>query len=156
MDNTIQKGFWPLTNGVTEHTSVLSHIIDDARRHQRSVVITLLDLRNAFGEVSHKLISKSLEIHNIPPSIINLVENIYKHANVSIGVNRLASDKIKVQKGVLQGDPCSPLLFNICFNTLIRTIAQDKFIFGCCLGPCHFAQLHFMATICRRCGFNCT
>ena len=136
VNNTIQKGFWPCTNGVTEHTFGLSHIIDDARRHQKSVVVTLLDLRNAFGEVSHKLISKSLELHSIPPTIINLVENIYNHANVSICVNKMATNKIKVGKGVLQGDPCSPILFNICFNTLIRTIAQDKFkSLGVAWGP---------------------
>ena len=76
VDNTFQKGFWPRTNGVTEHTSALSHIIYDARKHQRSVVVTILDLRNAFGKVSHKLISKSLELHTIglPRTIINLLE----------------------------------------------------------------------------------
>ena len=150
--NTIQKGFWPRTNGVTEHTSVLSHIIDDARRHQRSVIVTLLDLRNAFGEVSHKLISKSLQLHSIPPTIINLVENIYnQYANVSICVKKMATNKIKIGKGVLQGDPCSQILFNICFNTLNPhdrlKINLNLWVFA--LGPFHLAQRHLLAPICR-------
>lgn len=127
VNKSIQKGFWPRSNGVTEHTSVLTHMLEDAKRHQRSIVVTLLDLRNAFGEVSHSLIYKALTLHKIPPNVINLISNIYNCATVSVSVNDKITDQIKVKRGVLQGDPCSPLLFNICFNMLIRTIAQDKF-----------------------------
>ncbi|HMK58473.1 MAG TPA: reverse transcriptase domain-containing protein, partial [Nitrososphaeraceae archaeon] len=127
VDESIQKGFWPKSNGVTDHTSILSHIIHDAKRHHRSVVITLLDLKNAFGEISHKLIKKSLQYHNIPPAVIDLISNIYNCANICISVNGELTNSIKVGRGVLQGDPCSPLLFNICFNTLIRVIKQDKY-----------------------------
>ena len=136
VDSTIQKGFWPKSNGVTEHTAVLTHIINEARRYQRSLIVTLLDLRNAFGEVSHGLIKKSLELHNIPLPIIELIANIYKHASVTIGVNKQITEKIKVNRGVLQGDPCSPLLFNLCFNILVRTIAQEKYkALGFAWGP---------------------
>ena len=54
----IQKGFTPKVAGVLEHTSMMANIIDKARKRQRSVVITLLDLKNAFGEVHHNLIQK--------------------------------------------------------------------------------------------------
>jgi hypothetical protein len=127
VNTSIQKGFWPKSNGVTEHTAILSHLIEEGKRHQRSLVVTLLDLRNAFGEVSHDLVTKSLELHQIPSHIINLVSDIYSKAKVAISVNGSITDCINVSRGVLQGDPCSPLFFNICFNTLIRTINQDKF-----------------------------
>ena len=60
LDKKIQKGFWPRIDGVAEHTNVLTHLLREAKRHQRSIVVTLLDLKNAFGEVSHKLIFASL------------------------------------------------------------------------------------------------
>ena len=34
---------------------------------------------------------------------------------------------IRVEKGVLQGDPSSPLLFNLCFNTLMLTLYQPVY-----------------------------
>ena len=50
IEHCIQKGFMPKLSGTYEHTAQMSQIINKARIKQRSVVITLLDLRNAFGD----------------------------------------------------------------------------------------------------------
>ena len=47
----IQKGFIQRLSGTLEHTYNLSYLIDQARIKQRSLTVTLLDLKNAFGEV---------------------------------------------------------------------------------------------------------
>ena len=49
IDSHIQKGFWQGISGTVKHTELMSYLIDHARNKQRSLVITLLDLRNAFG-----------------------------------------------------------------------------------------------------------
>ena len=46
IDRKTQKGFWSRVDGVTEHTELLTHIVSDAKRHSRNLVVTLLDLRN--------------------------------------------------------------------------------------------------------------
>ena len=115
VDKHIQKGFWPTIDGVAEHTQVLSHVIQDAKRHQRSSVIALLDLRNAFGEINHDLISASLKYHHVPNEIIDIIRDIYTGSKVSVAVNKTNTYFIPVDRGVLQGDPSSPLLFNLCF-----------------------------------------
>jgi len=46
IDTNMQKGFWKGVDGVTEHTEMLSHIIKDSKRNQRSIAIALLDLKN--------------------------------------------------------------------------------------------------------------
>ena len=51
IESGIQKGFWPGNSGTIEHTKLLSHIINHARNKQRSLVVTLIDLKNAFAEV---------------------------------------------------------------------------------------------------------
>ena len=51
---------------------------------------------------------------------------MYKDFHISVGTKRFITDRIKVERGVLQGDCLSPLLFNMCFNTLIQTIRQKK------------------------------
>ena len=60
IEHDIQKGFTPNVAGTVEHTAHMAHIINTARIKQRSLVITLLDLKNAFGELHPYLQSSSI------------------------------------------------------------------------------------------------
>ena len=44
----------------------MAYIINQARIRQRSLIITLLDLKNAFAKVHHNLIKSVLGYHHIP------------------------------------------------------------------------------------------
>ena len=127
IESEIQEGFTPRMSGVLEHTSMMSSVIDKARIKQRSVVITLLDLKNAFGEVHHNLIKAVLNHHRVPPIIQALISNLYDNFQTSIITDNVISPAIPVGRGVLQGDCLSPLLFNMCFNTFIQFIKQEKY-----------------------------
>ena len=48
IESNIHKGFVPGMSGTYEHLANLTHIINHARKRQRSLSITLIDLRNAF------------------------------------------------------------------------------------------------------------
>ena len=47
--------------------------------------------------------------------------NMNKYSNNDITI------LIHVQRGVLQGDPSSPLLFNICFNSLVKVLDSPNY-----------------------------
>ena len=123
----IQKGFTPKVAGVLEHTSMMANIIDKARKRQRSVVITLLDLKNAFGEVHHNLIQKVLLYHHIPDKTQALISSLYDGFHTAVITDHYSTPTIPVRRGALQGDCLSPLLFNMCFNTFIQFIRQEKY-----------------------------
>ena len=61
----VQKGVIPKISGTIEHTQQLAYIIQHAKRKQKTLVVTLLDLKNAFGEVCHSLIPTVLQFHHI-------------------------------------------------------------------------------------------
>ena len=126
IDSDLQKGFWSNTAGTIEHTELMTHIINHARTKQKSLTISLIDLKNAFGEVHHNLLRTALEFHHIPQEMIDLTINLYTNYKVSIGTEKFITNPIRVNRGVLQGDSLSPLLFNMCFNTLMLTIKQEK------------------------------
>ena len=127
IEEDIQKGFTPKVSGTLEHTVQMSTIIDKARIKQRSLFITLLDLKNAFGEVHHNLIYEVLRYHHIPDHIISLIKSVYTGFQTSIITSNFQTPYIPIRKGVLQGDCLSPLLFNLCFNTFIQHIKAPEY-----------------------------
>ena len=55
IEHKIQKGFLPNISGTFEHTAHMANVINAAKLKQKSLVITLLDLKNASGEVHHNI-----------------------------------------------------------------------------------------------------
>ena len=127
IEHKSQKGFLPQLTGTFEHTTQMANVINTARIKQKSLVITLLDLKNAFGEVHHNLIPPVLRYHHIPDHIQMQIRSLYSTFQTSIITDSFQTPFIKVGRGVLQGDCPSPLTFNLCFNTFIRYISDQKF-----------------------------
>ena len=123
----IQKGFLPQLTGTFEHTAQMVSVINTARIKQRSLVIRLLDLKNAFGEVRHNLMPSVLKYHHIPDHIQMLIRSPYSNFQTSIITDSFQTPFIKVGHGVLQGDCLSPLTFTLCFNTFICYLSDEKF-----------------------------
>ena len=109
IETNIQKGFWPGLSGTVEHTELLNYLLNDSRNKQRSIVVTLIDLKNAFGEVHHNLIKSILKCHHIPDEIIGMIGNLYTDYGISILTNNFITVPISIERGVLQGDCLSPL-----------------------------------------------
>ena len=144
IEHNIQKGFTPNLAGTLEHTAQMTNIINQARIKQRSVIITLIDLRNAFGEVHHNLIQSVLDYHLIPKHVSNIIKSLYSDFHTAVITSDFSTLFMLVGRGVLQGDCLSPLLFNMCFNTFIQHIKTDKYRqFGFItkfLNPIHWLQ----------------
>src|SRR3989441_2710859 len=126
-NNNIQKGFAHGQDGVLEHTELLDFMMRDAKKTHRSYFAVLLDLRNAFGEVHHNLIRSSLRFHHVPESLIRVFDSIYSDFGVTVSSQGQLTDTMLVKRGVLQGDPSSPLLFNLCFNSLMRLLEKPEY-----------------------------
>ena len=145
IDTKTQKGFWEGISGTIENKEALTYAINQARLKQKSLVITLINLKNAFGEVNHNLIRNVLQFHHLPPEIAYIIMEIYNDFHISIASDNYITSPIPVKRGVLQGDSLSPLLFNLCFNTLMLTVNQEKlkcmgYIFGNTLSPKNWMQ----------------
>src|SRR6267154_3954259 len=126
-NNNIHKGFAHGQDGVLEHTELLDFMMRDAKKNSPGYFAVLLDLRNAFGEVHHDLIRSSLRYHHVPETFIQIFSSIYSDFRVNVSSRGQLTDMILVRRRVLQGDPCSPLLFNICFNSLMRLLKSPGY-----------------------------
>ena len=61
-----------------EHLSMVLHYLKEARAHKSTLATIRLDIANAYGCVSHKLILFALRRYGISPQWIRLLENYYK------------------------------------------------------------------------------
>ena len=120
VESNVQKGFWDNISGCYEHTETFISVINHARRKQCNLVVTLIDLKNAFGEIDHKLLAEVIKYHKVPD------HQLVTDCIISVVTDSYLTSLIKVRRGVLQGGSLSPLLFNLIVNTLISTMKQEK------------------------------
>ncbi|NXM37316.1 PO22 protein, partial [Oxyruncus cristatus] len=78
----------------------------------------------AFDTVSHQHIIEGLKQKGVDSHIINLITNMYENIYTEIGTKNERSEPIQIKIGVKQGDPMSPLLFNLAMDPLLCELEQ--------------------------------
>src|SRR6185295_13127845 len=73
----VQKGFKPDTPGCLENSFMMFEALLDAKFNQRQIVVSWLDLKNAYGSVRHNLIQFALAWFNVPVLIRQLIFDYY-------------------------------------------------------------------------------
>lgn len=118
----VQKGFISRINGCSEHIAVLNELVADATRHNNDINVLTLDFANAFGSVDHRQIVDSLKSLGFPHKFCKWIKHLYKDNVTVFSVNGEVGHSIPMERGVRQGCPFSPVLFNICLEPLIRRL----------------------------------
>ena len=97
------------------------------KKHRIDGVLTSLDAKKAFDSVSHEYIGKVLEAYGFGENFKRYFKLLYNEITVRVLVNGHFSEKIKIGRGVKQGDALSCSLFILCVDPLLRNInANDK------------------------------
>ena len=120
-----QKGFVPV-NGCYENVKILQEIIKSQRRKRKEYNLVFIDLAKAFDTVSHKSIEKGLRRKGIPSQVIKTILDMYGKATTTITVGGKSTRKLKINAGVKQGCPLSPLLFNLIIDELIEELKETN------------------------------
>ena len=116
-----QKSARP-SEGCYEHTFLLQSLVLDAKRLQKNVFLAWLDLRNAFGSVPHDVIETTLSHLGIPPSVVQLIKNVYTDAHTVVRTPAGETAAVPILSGVKQGCPLSPIIFNLSVEIILRSI----------------------------------
>ncbi|KAG1135339.1 hypothetical protein G6F37_013126 [Rhizopus arrhizus] len=66
--------------------------------------------------------------------------NLFFSTQVSINVNGFLTKPFQARRGLRQGDPLSPLLFNLAFDPFLRLIDQDASFQGFNFAPPQFVE----------------
>ena len=122
--NPSQKGFIQTSNGTCEHGAIINELIQQAKRANHNLYIVQIDLRDAFGQVDHKKVFKTMKQKGFDQNIIRAIKASYKNATTRIIVSSSQSREIYQNKGVKQGCPCSPLIFNMAIDPLLDALQR--------------------------------
>ena len=157
-----------LANRFQLHASFLIHPDQTGFMKSRSIYDTILDINSfltisspppdsfvlsvdwskAYDRVSHSWLDHVLSSSLFPQSFINLTHCSYHNRTACIKINTSLSSSFPILQGVPQGDPFSPLLFNLSIEPLfnlirsvpslsVRAYADDTTIIGSSLSDLH-------------------
>ena len=113
-----QKGFVPVDR-CFENVKILQQINKTQRQKKREYKIVFIDLAKAFDTVSHSSIVNGLKHKGIPAQVISTILDLYTDSFTSVSVGGKTTRRIRINSGVKQGCPLSPLLFNLILGELI-------------------------------------
>jgi hypothetical protein len=102
LNTSLQKVFLTDTNGTMEHIFAMSAIIQNAYAHGSPLSVTFLDLKNAFGSISHLLIRDMLAHIRLPPEICSFINSTYSQLTGYVVTKQWATPNFTIAKGVFQ------------------------------------------------------
>ena len=121
----IQKGFIRGVAGAVEHDLVLDAILAEAKQSKKKLFMVLVDLKNAFGSVPHSRIGWALKTFGVPPWVQQYISNLYSRMFTQMSCKSWSTDFLQVQRGVLQGDTLSPLLFLLVMQVGLHALSTS-------------------------------
>lgn len=104
---------------------ILNRLIRHSRREGLPLAVVFVDFAKAFDSISHDHILCALQRRKVDTHIIELIQNSYVDCVTRVGSDGMVSPPIDMKVGVKQGDPMSPLLFNIAMDPLIQALEGD-------------------------------
>jgi hypothetical protein len=122
--NPRQRGFIK-AQGCVENTSLVQLALKFSKKWNKPISIAFLDLAKAFDTVSHHHIVRGLERFGVHPHLVGIVVDLYSNTGTRFEVGGKQTGYIAITQGVKQGDPLSPLLFNIALDPLFDLIEKE-------------------------------
>lgn len=119
-----QRGFVSGVDGVGDSMVRLNAIMRKVWQSRRALSMVSLDVAKAFDSVSHVAIVRLLGMRGAPPVFVRYVESCLARSSLRIRWRGQRSRVIRVMRGVRQGDPLSPFLFNLVMDRVLSGLPE--------------------------------
>jgi hypothetical protein len=106
----------------TQPNLLLLHSVKLARKHGSRIYSAFIDLKSAFDAVSHSALMQALSACGAPQGLVDVVSSMYRGCRAFHHDGCIDAAPIHVQRGIRQGCPLSPTLFNILTHVLAQRV----------------------------------
>lgn len=116
-----QRGFVSL-DGCFANNITLQSVIKGRRLRGKPFAILALDIQRAFDGVSHHTIRRALRRFRVDENTTEYIMATYKDQFTTIFCGDTEITTLQILRGVKQGDPLAPILFNMVMDELISSL----------------------------------
>ena len=87
-----------------------------------NTILCFLDLKKAYDMVPHQKLINKLIKKQLGDKFVGFIKSMYSNTKMKVRIGDLKSDSFEYKRGVRQGCPTSPLLFNIYIDDLLDSM----------------------------------
>ncbi|XP_076397910.1 uncharacterized protein LOC143266162 [Megachile rotundata] len=109
----------------------INELIDKMKKLKNDTAAGVDDIAKAFDTVPHSVLSECLKVKGIPAKIGEYVNKMYTSCVTNITCKNKETVTINLLREVKQGDPLSPLLFNLVLDPIIELIHETTEVKKC-------------------------
>ena len=120
-----QTGFIKGRN-ILEGVLILHEVVHELRTKGKRGLILKIDFEKAYDKVNWNFLLQSLRMKGFSSKWIEWIKSFISGGSVAININDEVGPYFQTKKGVRQGDPLSPILFNIVSDMLTLFINRAK------------------------------
>ena len=92
--------------------------VEDAHTSKKDIVLCCIDFKGVFPSTDHKQLVHTHEFLGLPSDFTLLISNLYSGETTQFITPHGHAQPVGIGRGALQGDPLSPLLFDLMIEPL--------------------------------------
>jgi hypothetical protein len=104
-----------------DHLFALTQLQEKAFEWQQDIWIAAVDFKKAFDTIIHETLWNALWTQGVPQRCIYILIQLYRDASATVKLDCM-SKRFSLKRGVRQGDPASPQLFNAVLESIFRKL----------------------------------
>jgi len=110
---------------VIDNIYTLNYVVERELARGNRIVATFVDLRAAFDSVDRGVLGRSLEERGVSARLRRRIMEIYEETRSVVRIGGRVGKRFWTEKGVRQGCPLSPLLFNLLVADIEEELEKD-------------------------------